>query len=132
MHNPVLCQNLWQDWSLCTSPGCLKIPYNSSHLMYDTCISPESILLNCWCQIFTYRNCFCMADAEQIQSSASCELEKVLPCEGTQLWEDSLRKRPLLLHIKLKFLLKTWPTKRKNAMYKQSSYVGSSVWYCEC
>ncbi len=73
-----------------------------------------------------------MTDAEQIQTSARCELEKVLPCEGTQLSEDSLRKSHLLLHIKLKFLLKTWLTKRKNTMYKQSSYVGLSVWYCEC
>ncbi len=53
MHNPVLCQNLWQDWSLCTSPGCLKIPY---------------IIALIWCVTHAFhQNQFCwIADARSL------------------------------------------------------------------
>jgi hypothetical protein len=54
-----------------------------------------------------------MTDAEQIQTSARCELEKVLPCKGTQLSEDSLRKSHLLFTHKVEVLTENLANKEK-------------------
>jgi hypothetical protein len=54
-----------------------------------------------------------MTDAEQIQTSARCELEKVLPCKGMQLSEDGLRKSHLLFTHKVEVLTENLANKEK-------------------